>query len=315
MRRRELVRIPRAESDSHSVTRLTAARRAAAAAAYLALAWTRGGPGIAMRLRAARLAARMLVGGDAGKRMGWELLLSPMDSFRYFEFEFAWRGARRARAPLRYLDVSSPRLFPATFLAAHPLATADLVNPDAKDLAVTRDLIQSLGVASRCTLTPASIEAFAPKSEQYDLVTSLSVIEHIPEPADFAAVERMWACLRPGGTLIVTVPCAPSSFDEYLDLDEYGFQPRSADGFWFGQRFYDEALVRDRFVVPCGEPARMVVFGERAPGTFNADRALKSAGRARWAREPYTMATEYRRYGSIAELPGVGVVGLEFRKR
>jgi hypothetical protein len=77
---------------------------------------------------------------------------------------------------------------------------------------------------------------------------------------------------------------------------------------------YDSQGIRNTYLAALGEPSRSEVFGEREAGTFLADRAKKALGTNRPWREPYTMGTEYGRYPSIDDLPGLGVAGLEFVK-
>ncbi|GAO03153.1 hypothetical protein PSR1_02036 [Anaeromyxobacter sp. PSR-1] len=237
-----------------------------------------------------------------------------MDSVRYFELEFALQSVREIERLGSYLDVSSPRLLPALVLDARREAHAALINPDGKDLERTRTFIGALGFGTRCAMEVATVDGARLADELYDLVTSVSVLEHIPSPGDANAAARLWRAVRPGGRLVLTVPCARQAFDEYLDVDEYGLLPRDAEGFVFAQRFYDARLVAETFASACGLPRRQEIFGERQPGLFVEDRRRKWIGQARPEREPYAMATEWARFPSVDALPGVGVVALEFVK-
>ena len=69
------------------------------------------------------------------------------------------------------------------------------------------------------------------------------MIEHIPEPDDAAVLRQLWQVLRPGGRLLISVPCAAEAFEEYLNFNEYAVLKSEEDGYVFGQRFYDEALL------------------------------------------------------------------------
>ena len=64
-----------------------------------------------------------------------------------------------------------------------------------------------------------------------------------------------------------------------------------------------------------GPPLLTQVSGEIEPGMLVRDSARKRANPyyPYW-REPYMMACEFRRYATVADLPGEGVVGLLFRK-
>lgn len=273
-------------------------------------------PGLAIHRRAMLLALRLWLHPGAGvarKDLGLSALaFAPMDSVRYFEFDFAWRVLADDGLGRHYLDVASPRLLPVLLLRAHPFTEADWVNPDRKDLALTERLAAACGLAGRCRLHGGRIEEtpFAPAS--FDVVTSISVVEHIPD--DTRALATMWSLLRPGGRLVLSVPCAAEAFEEYVDLDEYGLQEPTAGGFYFGQRFYDTQLLADHIFSITGRPHRYEVFGEKIPGSFVANREAKlSAGpRYRYWEEPCLMAREWASFPSVADLPGWGVIAMEF---
>ena len=294
----------------------TLAAGALLAPVYWALAHRYGTPGLALRGAAARLAARAATRWprELSKLELYRILFDPIDSVRYFEFDFAWRATARA-APVRsYLDVSSPRLFPALVLAAHGELTADLLNPDAPDLAHTRHLLGAFGLLDRVRLHGHLIADAALAPERFDVITSISVVEHIPD--DRSAVEAMWALVRPGGTLILTVPCAAERFEEHSPRNEYGLYAPDRDGYVFYQRVYDSALLAERILSVTGAPAASEVYGERRRG-FYADHLrpakLGDASYPFW-QEPCMLGREYRRFDSVDELPGWGVVGLAFTK-
>src|SRR5688572_28021486 len=73
----------------------------------------RGTPGMRFQIEAADVACRLALRGrreelvQAGK-----LLAFPMDSTRYFEFDWVWERLQQRPPAVRYLDVSSPRLLP-----------------------------------------------------------------------------------------------------------------------------------------------------------------------------------------------------------
>lgn len=313
--RRAYLHVPRAAAPSAATKLRRLASDVALAPAYWAMARLAGGPGLRFTGESVRLAVDALRRRGAGVslRTVYGLLHQPMDSTRYFEFDFMWESVRGA-AVTRYLDVSSPRLFPIAVLRAFPAATAELINPDANDLAVTRRLVQAAGLARRCALGTDTIEAARFEPGTFDLVTCISVLEHIAD--DRAAVERMWALVRPGGRLLISVPCSAVRAEQYIDENEYGVLATDESGFVFFQRFYDAELLAERVFAVTGAPARQRVFGERAAGAFQANAARKRGDTLYPAwREPYMMATEYRYFDALAELPGEGVVAMEFVKR
>jgi SAM-dependent methyltransferase len=280
---------------------------------YWVAAWLAGGPGVMFHLRCAwlgiiALATRCLERGRS------RLIFFPMDSTRYFEFHESWERLRRVPFT-RYLDVSSPRLLPIMLLRSNKKAFAELINPDANDVRDTEKFARAFGVGDRCRFGNCTVERspFGPSS--FDLITCISVLEHIP--GDREAVERMWLLLRPGGRLVLTLPCRSSSLEQYISHNQYGVLEPESDGYTFWQRFYDDARLRDAVYGVTGRPDHVVIYGEKTDGLFFRNATLKRVLGSRYPfwREPYMMATEYRRFQALAELPGEGVIYLEFTKK
>jgi hypothetical protein len=125
----------------------------------------------------------------------------------------------------------------------------------------------------------------------------------------------MWRLLAPGGHLLLSVPCVAEAYEEYLSRDVYGVLGAQADGFTFWQRLYDPALLEQRIFTVTGPPVRSELFGERTPGLYyqNMRQKMSDPRYPVW-REPYMVGQDYRRFARAADLPGVGVIALEFVK-
>ncbi len=310
--RRTLFRMPAPRTTPRPPLR--GLRRRVLGPLYRALARARGVPGLDFHRRSMALGRRLLRGGRLARREARQLVDAPMDSVRYFEFgtlaEFLAAGP--APGP-RYLDVSSPRLFPLLWIEGHPAVEADLVNPDAADLELTRRIAAAAGLDRRCRFHDRVVDRLDLAPGGYDLVTSISVLEHIPGEAGLHAFARLWELVAPGGRLLVTVPCAREPFEEWMDRDVYGVLQPDERGETFGSLFVDEALLAERYFRVAGPPSRMRVHGERAPGLFERNRDAKvSDHNYPWWREPLMMAREWRGFPRIADLPGLGVVALEW---
>ena len=215
--------------------------------------------------------------------------------------------------PARYLDVSSPRLLPLLVLQRHPATQATILNPDADDLPVTRALFEDAGVASRCVFVGALLSAHTAPPAQYDLVTCMSVLEHIPD--DRSAVETMWATVKAGGTLILTLPCKALSEEQFTNLNQYGVLQSDMDGLVFRQRLYSQGCLESRVYAVTGVPTFIEVWGEREPGFIQRDTLDKwsSLSYPFWS-EPLRAGRHLQRFPSIDALPGEGVVGVMFVK-
>lgn len=282
---------------------------------YLLRAHLHGIPGLRFPWNSARFALRSLASThDAVSHAEiYRMLFTPVESTRYFEFGLAWDFLSDISVN-HYLDVSSPRLFPLYFLTQKRQAAAELVNPNQEDLKITAGLVSACGLAKRCTLRNSLIEDAPFPPSTFDVITSLSVVEHIVE--DQIAVQRMWELLKPRGRLVISVPCAAVAEAQYISVDQFGLQQPDEEGFFFLQYVYDEALLQDHFYRVLGSPKRRGVYGENQPGSLRCGLIKKWSGAKypRW-KEPYTMALEFQRYERVADLPGEGVIVMEFEKK
>jgi predicted SAM-dependent methyltransferase len=282
--------------------------------AYWLLAYRHRVPGLAFRLDCARLGLRLLYKRNTSVSYSeiYALLFWPMHSTRYFEFDFIWKSLSETYFQ-RYLDISSPRLFPILLLTARSDITAELVNPNKEDLQITARFVRACGIDSRCHLQDRLLEQAHLAPESFDVISTISVVEHIPE--DSHAVKRIWELLRPGGKLLLSVPCAAVAEEQYLDFDHFGLRIPNEDGFFFHQYIYDQRLLMERFYSVMGPPARFAIYGEKKAGTLVKGLLEKWSGQGYplW-KEPYAMARQCRSYESLFDLPGEGVISMEFIK-
>jgi SAM-dependent methyltransferase len=313
-RARMLIRVPAVRALSLAARVGRALAGTVLSPVYWALAYRDNVPGLQFRKESASAALRMLFAGKGPLSYSdlYRLVFWPIDSVRYFEFSFM-SDALAGLSIGRYLDVSSPRLFPLMFVSKHRAIQADLINPDRADLAVSGNFAAGFGVQNRCRLHNCLIGEASFEPDSFDLVTCMSVIEHIPEDKD--AVQKMWDFVKPGGRLLLTVPCAAESRDEYIDRNEYGLLQPNEDNFFFYQRFYDKQLLSDNIFSVTGKPRHTAVYGEKKRGSYVRNQAAKlSDPRYPTWREPYMMGQEWAYFDSVESLPGVGVIGMEFVK-
>ena len=249
---------------------------------------------------------------DKDIRQAYNFIVSPMDSVRYFEFDFMWSSIKKINVN-KYLDVSSPRLLPLMIVDKNKNLVADLINPDKKDLPITINLAESFGVVERCRFYPTLIEDASLKLNSFDVITSMSVVEHIPNDKD--AIQKMWDLLKPGGMLLISVPCAAKASEEYINLNDYELIDTDENGFVFWQRYYDENLIRQQIYSVTGEPNRFQIYGEKSVNLYHQNVVQKRSNPyyPYW-REPFMMGLEYEFKGDLSDLPGVGVIGMEFIK-
>ena len=275
----------------------------------------RNGPGVGYHA-AIVFATLKWIQSRLPKAQVYNLLTAPMDTFRYFEFDFFWKSIVRRENIGDYLDVSSPRLFVWRVIASGKAHRAVLLNPDAKDLSTTVQLFDDIGIGKRCEFKGDLIAALKEPPGSFDTITCISVLEHIPHEASIIALKTMWELLRTGGRLLLSVPCAATAFEEYINFNEYELLQTQGDGYVFGQRFYNEELVNELIFSIVGQPFQMAVFGEKIKGSFVLDRERKLSDPAYpfW-RESWMMASQYQYFERIKNMPGLGVVAFEFVKK
>ncbi len=285
----------------------------ALAPAYVRIAEHQGARGIEFHKRASWLAMKWLVANRAPYARRWlfNLIGNPIVLTRYQEFDYAWRNLPTQIE--RYLDISSPSIFPLRVIHEHPVARATLLNPDLSDLQLTRQLIKAAAFESRCATSPALITDFDSPDAAFDLITSISVIEHIPE--NKPAIERIWRLLKPGGVLIITVPCSAHGYALYTNADHYGLLDTDSCGRVFLEYLYDESMLKNFIFSITGLPKTMEVYGEVRAGFLRSELQRRWSGHyVRFWKEPELMRREFRQFGAIADLPGEGVAGMTFVK-
>lgn len=278
---------------------------------YWIMAYVVRTPGLAFRMQCALKAVRLLV-QERDYVRAYGLLVAPLDSVRYFEFDFMWSAVKRLKIQ-SYLDVSSPRMLPLMIAGREKSLVADLINPDKKDLPETISLAKSFGVADRCRFHGSLIEDAPLQAESFDLITSMSVIEHIPD--DKGAIRKMWDLLKPGGVLLISIPCAAKALEEYTNLNDYELINTDENGFVFWQRYYDEALIQQRIYSITGQPRHARIYAEKKAGSYNRNVTQKRLNPyyPYW-REPLMMGMQYEFRNQLADLPGMGVIAMEFVK-
>lgn len=100
----------------------------------------------------------------------------------------------------------------------------------------------------------------------FDLVYSISVLEHIPDEGDSKCMKEVARVLRPGGKCFLTVPFSPVYREVYTRRTFYwsGVSSVREDGQLFYERRYDEQALFDRLINPSGLHVDKLFFvGER----------------------------------------------------
>jgi SAM-dependent methyltransferase len=182
-------------------------------------------------------------------REGAIRLAIPLDPSRYLELPWAERtlGARPGE---RVLDLASPKLL-AVGLARDGV---EVVSVDALALEVER--WRRLAPDVRFEVADGRSLPFEDAS--FEHAYSLSVLEHIPDDGDEAALRELARVVRPGGRILLTMPYAEAYQEDWRDRPVYG-EADAAERYFF-ERWYDAArLGRLVAAAPVRELSRELV--------------------------------------------------------
>ncbi|HEY8661608.1 MAG TPA: methyltransferase domain-containing protein [Hanamia sp.] len=260
---------------------------------------------------------------DFGRRLGRRICISnpglasqylfcPMHLFRYWEFDFAYRQLPQQLDNI--LDVSSPRLL-SLMIGSEKTSKILMINPDLSDLQETEMFIQSLHLKNVTTMN-VGIEAIQDLKEEFDCIMCISVIEHIDGAMDdSAALKIMYDALRPNGRLIITIPVDKNYYEEFSDSQQYGTQPKIAEGKYFFQRIYDWDTINSRIIDKVGTKPKIHWFGEKISGHYRAYSNYRSQeGFVRRVNDPKELVDNFQEFESWEAMPGLGICGMAFIK-
>lgn len=243
---------------------------------------------------------------------------TPVSCVRYFEYSFALRHFKHMR-PSFCLDLSSPRLFSSYVMNLSRDIAVDVVNPDMSDLQLTRNLMHNLGISSdRARFLQAYAESLPFDAASFDMIWSISVIEHIPSPNVWKALDELWRVLRLKGVLILTVTVSRKYWDEFREESVYRLKSEQVDerGVFF-QRHYDAMKLKSDLLsrFSGGRVIDSAIYGERRSGWFTSyEKMWQKKGNHFTCWDPLRMQFAFRPYASIDAMPGDGIICLAVKK-
>lgn len=232
--------------------------------------------------------AGMLVGLRALRRepvLGLKRLALPVNYWRAAEFAYVLQHMP-SFPPARVFDLGSPKDL-ALMLARHhglEVVATDIL-PEA--VALSRRYAEAQGLDGRGPgLVRSELQdgrALDYPDNCFDAAFSVSVLEHIPDGGDSAAIRELVRVVRPGGVVVVTTPFRQQYDEVFVDGPVYERQPLGSEPVFF-ERHYDAAALDERLVAPAG--ARLVDFQLWGEGAVRAEALLTRMGSLRTLLSP-----------------------------
>ena len=102
-------------------------------------------------------------------------------------------------------------------------------------------------------------------NEYFDIVFSISVLEHIPNQGDSQTMKEIQRVLKKGGIAIIELPYSLKAYDTFLHQDVYERKFEGKPVFY--ERHYDEETLYKRIINPASQLKlkEKIIIGERFP--------------------------------------------------
>ena len=245
-----------------------------------------------MRLKATDPLGVWMAGLEIGLRslardpvLGLKRIGLPVSYWRSREFAYVWRQLS-CPPGARVLDVGSPKDL-ACMLARH--RGYDVVSTDIlpKEVELSRRYAAAQGLAGegpgkiRSEVQDGRALTYADAS--FDAAYSVSVLEHIPDRGDSAALRELVRVVKPGGLVVVTTPYDRRYRETFVNGPVYERRQIGSEPVFF-ERHYDDASLSERLLAATtARIADLQYWGERRA---RVERLLGAMGRFRLALLP-----------------------------
>lgn len=221
---------------------------------------------------------------------GLKLLVAPVGYWRFLPNAYVLEEFSKKKNP-RVLDASSPKLV-SLMLAG--LTEGEVYATDLDDEKIMTRWKRLAEAAGRKNYVVEYQDARRLKypDEFFDMVYSISVIEHIPGEGDAEALAEFRRVLKTDGVLVVEVPYRREREEMFARYDSKGAplaEPR------FYERHYDAGWLAERLEIDGLKLERKLILGESLPldSWISADQLPRPLRVAILPFEPLLAAVNY----------------------
>lgn len=212
-------------------------------------------------------------------------LALPVSYWRTMEFAYVGRQLVAGEGA-RILDVGSPKDL-AIWLAKRRHYSVESTDILDDEIVASQRYARARGAegtgAGRVHAERQDGRALTFADNVFDSAYSVSVVEHIPDDGDRAAIQELVRVVRPGGRVVVTVPYSERYRESFLDKRVYDREFSEGRPVFY-QRHYDESSLRSRLLsVPGTSVVDLEIWGE---GRLRVERLLEQAGSLRTVLSP-----------------------------
>jgi ubiquinone/menaquinone biosynthesis C-methylase UbiE len=192
------------------------------------------------------------------------LVLEPCNYWRNVEVP-AVLNHLRVESGERVLDIGSPKL--ASLFIWHRLGAevwaTDLFPYFFEEYTHYKERLQDTSPSETYHIETQDARKLAYPDSYFDKVYAISVLEHIEDDGDSAAMREIARVLKPGGLCCLTVPAARHYSEETIAEEIYYKKPIDGRPVFY-QRHYDEEALRKRLIEPSGlHVCSVKYYGER----------------------------------------------------
>ena len=192
-------------------------------------------------------------------------ILLPVSYWRSREFSFVLNNLPTLQDSTKILDLGSPKTV-SLILARKDNAVVCTTDIRFGPVQEIRRFASAPGKSSANNgVVLGSVEdgrSLPHSDDTFDAAFAVSVLEHIPNDGDSAAVSEMARVVRPGGLILITVPYAGRFHETWVDKPVYEREQLGNEAVFF-QRHYDLSRLERRLVGPSGcELVRRELWGE-----------------------------------------------------